>query len=48
MIMKGEKSMATLNDVTRNSNIQAIWDVVRRFTRGKWKETTIPSMPEII
>lgn len=46
--MKGEKSMATLNDVTRNSNIQAIWDVVRRFTRGKWKETTIPSMPEII
>lgn len=40
--------MATLEDVTRNSNIQAIWDVVRRFTRGRWKETTIPTMPEII
>lgn len=40
--------MATLRDITRNSNIQAIWDVVRRFTRGRWTQSTIPTMPEII
>lgn len=40
--------MATFADVTRNRNIHDIWSVVRRFTRGKWTEATIPTMPEII
>lgn len=40
--------MATLADVTRNRNILNIWSVVRRFTRGRWTEATIPTMPEII
>lgn len=40
--------MATFADVTRNRNILDIWSVVRRFTRGRWTEATIPTMPEII
>lgn len=40
--------MATFADITRNRNIHDIWSVVRRFTRGRWAEATIPTMPEII
>lgn len=40
--------MASLNDITRNQNIQDIWDIVRRFTRNRWTETTIPTLPQMI
>lgn len=40
--------MATFADITRNRDVHNIWSVVRRFTRGRWTEATIPTMPEII